>query len=115
MLTANHRHPCRGDGLLRDQCDPIAPGQRALSQTASTRASRSMDCLSCTGSCEGYVRQNEITSKYGLGFFLQVVQIQLYKIWANSYAYISACECANLKGKWVRESDVESHLEQCKH
>lgn len=34
---------------------------------------------------------------------------------ANANLSTSSYECANLKGKWVKESDVESHLEQCKH
>lgn len=78
MLTADRSRPCSGAGAAQGQNDPTAPGQTAPPQTA--RGSRGWTAVPCTGGSDGHVRQNQITPKYRLGGFLQVVQIQPYKI-----------------------------------
>lgn len=84
-----HTSPCSqliaavravGLGLLRDRMIQLPPDRQHL-QTA--RGSRGWTAVPCTGGSDGHVRQNQITPKYRLGGFLQVVQIQPYKIWGE--------------------------------
>lgn len=61
--------PAVGMGLLRDQCDPAAPGQTALPQRASRRDSRSMDCLSLHWQLWRICQTKPSNSKIRIGWF----------------------------------------------
>lgn len=111
----NTRTAGLGLGLLGDQHGPASPGQAALPRAAGTGAARSMDHLPLH--CDRYVRQNQITQKYGLVgvFFLKVTQYSCIKCEPNTNSNVSACERVTLNQNWEGEPNVKSHLEQCKH
>lgn len=58
-----------GMGLLGDRCDPSAPGHTALPRLPAQGIPEVRIAFPCAGSGDGYVRQNQITPKYGLDSF----------------------------------------------
>lgn len=73
-----HDTPAEGLGLLGDgQRCPGAAGMGGVLTEVRI-------AFPCTSSCDRYVRENQITPKYGLFFFLKAIQIQLYKIPAQN-------------------------------